>query len=225
MNSIKFYFEENQLYAKQYVTTLEKANELAEQIGIHCEIHEEDPEESGFQFSIVWASEDAYVLAHKLKKEGKLSESWLIPDLSFDYTRCLPGAIAPQKAHVMDSGYDIHIIGIKKIDSLTNTIFYHTGIKLRPPFGYYFEMYGRSSLSKTGHMVANNVGIIDSNYRGELIVALKKDPNVPMLNLPFKAVQIIPKLFIHMEAKECESLEETQRNEGGFGSSNGTSLG
>lgn len=216
-----FYIDNHQLHAKIFATSFEKANDVAEKIGIRCEIHEEDPEEYGFSYSIIWQSEDAFCLAYKLKQENKLDPVYesIFPNITFDYVKCHPSAIAPKKAHLMDAGYDIHLIGIKDVNETTNVIFYHTGIQVRPPFGYYFEMYGRSSLSKTGHMLANNVGIIDSNYRGELIVALKKDPNAPMLSLPFKAVQIIPKQFTHMEINECDSFEETQRNTGGFGSS------
>lgn len=219
MKSIQFFFDEHQqLYAKKHTSTLEKANSVAELLGINCEIHEEDDD----GYSIFWESENACNLLHKLRKENTLNEVYhcLIPELNFNFIRIDEHAFAPQKAHFMDAGYDIHVIGIKKFDPQTNVVFYHTGIKIRPPYGYYFEMYGRSSLSKTGHMLANNVGIIDANYRGELIIALKKDPNVPFLELPCKVAQIIPKQLIHMEAIEVRTFDETQRNEGGFGSTN-----
>ena len=81
-------------------------------------------------------------------------------------------------------------------------------------------MVGRSSISKTGWALANSIGIIDSSYRGSIIVALiKTDPSALELQLPCRIVQIIPRQLILMEAIEVDSLDDTERGEKGFGSS------
>lgn len=137
---------------------------------------------------------------------------------TFRYVRTLPDAVAPSKHKASDSGYDLVLLNVLKTHG--NVTFYDTGIQIAPPNGWYFDMVGRSSISKTGYMLANNVGIIDASYRGNIIVALVKiDKDAPDLELPAKLVQIIPRKVWHMQAQECETLEETARAAGGFGSS------
>lgn len=219
---IKFHITtDHQLIALLYVTSMENAEKCAEQIGFKCEIHEENEEEVGFKYSIQWKSEEAMEMANKMKSEGVLPEyyDWVFPSCSFHYQKINDNAVAPKKGHLLDSGYDIVAIGVKKYDENTKTYFLNTGLKIRPPYGYYFEMYPRSSISKTGFVLANSVGIIDQNYRGELIVALKQVADTPLPPLPWKVAQIIPKQFIHFSPVETNELDETVRGEGGFGSS------
>lgn len=142
--------------------------------------------------------------------------------LSFRFTRTLDDAVAPQKAHVTDTGYDLCLV--KKIKEENGMVLYDTGIAVQPPLGYYFELVGRSSISKTGYIVANSIGIIDASYTGSLKVALiKVNKDAPDIELPARLVQLIPRQFVHMDAIEATELSETQRAEGGFGSS-GTNL-
>ena len=85
--------------------------------------------------------------------------------------------------------------------------------------GYYFELVPRSSISKTGYSLANNIGIIDQNYRGEIIVALRKnDEKADDLILPCKIAQLIPKQWFNMVFEEDVNITETVRDTGGFGS-------
>lgn len=130
-----------------------------------------------------------------------------------------PNAVLPSKAHASDTGYDLTII--KKVKNLTdNVILYDTGIRAECPSGIYLEAVGRSSISKTGYMLANNLGIIDSSYKGNIYVALLKvNPNVEELPLPFKIAQLIPKKILPCELIEVDEFEEhTKREKGGFGS-------
>lgn len=125
----------------------------------------------------------------------------------------------PSKTRASDSGYDLTIIHKLKQSGMTS--FYDTGISIQPDFGWYAEVYPRSSLSKTGYMLANSVGIIDRSYRGNIIVALIKIDNTkPDLELPFRAVQIIFKPVHHLRAIEMQKLEKTERDDKGFGSTN-----
>lgn len=139
--------------------------------------------------------------------------------LSFKFTKTLDEAIAPQKAHVTDTGYDLCLV--KKIkEDVNGMIMYDTGIAVQPPLGYYFELVGRSSISKTGYIVANSIGIIDASYTGSLKVALiKVNKDAPDLELPARLVQLIPRQLVHMDAIEVNDLSETKRADGGFGSS------
>jgi len=138
---------------------------------------------------------------------------------SFRFRKILENAVVPSKAHPEDSGFDLVLVS--KLKEENGVAFYDTGIAVAPPEGYYFEVYGRSSISKSGYMLANNVGIIDSTYRGSIRVALiKVNPLAPELVLPCRLVQMIPRQFVHLDPVEVESLDDTVRGEGGFGSSN-----
>ncbi|KAJ5080715.1 deoxyuridine triphosphatase [Anaeramoeba ignava] len=137
--------------------------------------------------------------------------------LEFHFTKALEEAIEPQKQNGSDAGFDLWIV--KKIKEQNNVHYFDTGIIVEPPFGFYFDMVARSSISKTGYILANSVGIIDSGYRGHVIVALiKLDPKFPEIQLPARIVQLIPRLFWHMNCIESKDLSQTTRNVGGFGS-------
>lgn len=139
-------------------------------------------------------------------------------DTCLIYRTC-PEAIIPTKSWVSDVGYDLSII--RKVKAMNNVVsLYDTGIKVRVPHGFYTEIVPRSSLSKSGYILANSVGIIDRSYNGNLYVALARiDESVPEIQFPFRCCQLIFKKQYHMSIKETtEDLEATARGEGGFGS-------
>ncbi len=131
-------------------------------------------------------------------------------------------AILPSKHHESDVGYDLTII--KKVKNLTpSTILYDTGIKLNVDYGYYIEIVPRSSLSKSGYILANSIGIIEKSYNGNLYVALTKiDKDMPDLQLPFRCCQLIfkPQISLNIVEITNKNIDLTTRNNGGFGSSN-----
>jgi len=131
-----------------------------------------------------------------------------------------PNAIIPSKAHESDIGYDL--TAISEYKRLNNgVVLFDTGISVVPENGYYTEIIPRSSLSKTGWMLANSIGIIDPDYRGNLLIALikiNKDSND--LQLPFCKVQLVVR---KSEASNIiivsdNNTNNTQRGSGGFGS-------
>ena len=143
---------------------------------------------------------------------------------TFNYMKERPDAIAPTKAHVTDSGFDLWLVN--KISENNGVMMYDTGIAVQPPHGFYFDLVGRSSISGTGHMLANNIGIIDQGYQGTIKVALvKTSPDVPDLQLPSKIVQLIPRLWHHMIPVETAQFGATSlRGAGGFGSTDKSTL-
>ncbi len=80
-------------------------------------------------------------------------------------------AVIPTKAHNTDTGYDLTFIGVEKI--VGDVIFFKTGLSLEPSKGYYFEVVPRSSISKLPLVMANSVGVIDESYRGEVLVPVR----------------------------------------------------
>jgi dUTP pyrophosphatase len=133
------------------------------------------------------------------------------------YIKMSDGAITPTKANFSDVGYDISIIGLHKTLN-ENTSLYKTGIKLEIPVGYYVELVPRSSLSKSGYMLANSIGIIDCSYKGELLVALTKISDSCDIEYPFRCCQLIMKKQIYPIMVEIATGEASSRADGGFGS-------
>ena len=129
-------------------------------------------------------------------------------------------AVIPSKAFEEDAGYDLTII--KKIkDFNSKTTLYDTGIKIEVDEGYYTEIVPRSSISKFGYILANNIGIIDNHYRGNLMIALTKiADDAPEIEFPFKCCQLIVRkqIFSNLYEITDDDLSSTARNEGGFGS-------
>ena len=129
-------------------------------------------------------------------------------------------AVIPTLANKDEIGFDLTVISkIKDINK--NTSMYETGISVQPPEGYYFEIVPRSSLSKTGYILTNSIGIIDPTYRGTLkIVLTKVCDDAPEFELPNKRFQLVPRihLSVDMNVKVVEVLDETYRGHGGFGS-------
>lgn len=127
-------------------------------------------------------------------------------------------AVFPKKAHNSDIGYDLTAISVFKKISDKITLF-ETGIKVSSPDGFYIEIIPRSSLSKTGYMLANSVGIIDPEYTGTLKIALiKVDDTLPDIELPFTRCQLILRKAERSEMVCIQTLEDTCRGCGGFGS-------
>ena len=168
---------------------------------------------------------DLYLISNYQKYINFINWKFRVKDLSLDICKVFKddeNAILPTKANISDVGYDLTII--KKVKNLTsNTILYDTGIKIELDFGYYAEIAPRSSLSKSGYMLANSIGIIENSYTGNLFIALTKtDLTMPDLALPFKCCQLIfkPQIFINLVESKIPLDSMTIRGSGGFGSTN-----
>ena len=140
------------------------------------------------------------------------------PKLTLLVEKLRADAVIPSKAHPSDSGLDLTIIGKEK-DLSDEVALYSTGIKATiQEEGWDLKIYPRSSISKTGYMLANSIGVVDASYRGELFVALRKiDPSAEPLTFPVKLVQLLPERVPDVQVVEA-SLDQTDRGAGGFGS-------
>ena len=109
-------------------------------------------------------------------------------------------AILPSRAFPTDVGLDLTAIAIHQRLPSSGAILYRTGWVAQAPPGCYLELVPRSSISKTGWILANGVGTIDPHYTGELYIALNRlNPEVPELTLPFCACQIVVRQAIYAE--------------------------
>ena len=114
-----------------------------------------------------------------------------------------PSAIFPTKQNASDIGYDIHII--KRYKNISDKIIiYDTGIKLIPQFGYYYQLIPTFTLSITGYILGNSVGIInpinkDNKKKTLLITLIKIDKSMPDIKLPFKCCQLLLNEMVQYE--------------------------
>lgn len=142
-------------------------------------------------------------------------------ELLFSWNRARPDAVRPNKTNVSDSGFDLVLL--EKVKQIGMVELYDTGIKIEPAYGWYFDLVPRSSIIKTGYMMAHSLGVIDRAYRGTILVPLiKVNPESPTLELPARLVQIVPRPIIHVVFEETEDLNKTARDTGGFGSTGRT---
>ncbi len=125
--------------------------------------------------------------------------------------------VIPYKSKGSDVGYDLTLI--KKISDKNGMEMYTTNISVEPTLGYYTETVVRSSFYKTGYIQMNAVGIIDPGYRGPINVVLYKiNKDMPDLNLPCRYGQLLLKKYNISLFKVKDSLSNTSRGNGGFGS-------
>lgn len=135
-------------------------------------------------------------------------------------------AVIPQYALPGDAGMDMFAIS-QAYDEYGNIV-YGTGIAVEIPEGYVGLVFPKSSLSKKNLILTNSVGVIDSGYRGEITLKFKpanafvRDRNIYDYGfLPGKAVgQLIIMPYPHIEFEETDTLSDTERGTGGYGSTN-----
>lgn len=130
-------------------------------------------------------------------------------------------AVTPVYAKAGDAGMDM-VATSKDYDKFGNTV-YGTGIAIEIPEGHVGLLFPRSSVSKTDLTLANSVGVIDSGYRGEVIAKFRTPNKVYKADIMDykvgdKVVQLIIMPVPQFEMKEVRKLTETDRGEGGFGS-------
>lgn len=97
---------------------------------------------------------------------------------------------------------------------------FKTGIAMEIPEGYFGAIFARSGIAtKQGLRPSNCVGVIDSDYRGDIIVPLHNDSNVGQVVTPHQRIaQIVLIPYQRARFNIVDELDSTERNEGGFGS-------
>lgn len=132
-------------------------------------------------------------------------------------------AVLPKKAHATDAGYDLTATRItQEVDEAGKLILvYHTDLTVEIPEGYVGLLFMRSSVCKKSIQLCNCTGVIDSNYRGEIMGKFKVTTDaLPRIYEPgekFAQLVLVP-YYTVVETEWVEELTETERGEGGFGS-------
>jgi dUTP pyrophosphatase len=142
-------------------------------------------------------------------------------DLSVKFRKLVPEAVTPQYAQDGDAGMDLTATSFRFTDTFME---YGTGIAVEIPTGHVGLLFPRSSITKapSGVSLKNSVGVIDSNYRGEILVRFEKPThetygrNIPVVGDKVAQLIILPYPKVYFE--EVQELSDTNRGDGGFGS-------
>lgn len=119
-------------------------------------------------------------------------------------------------------GYDLYGYDPKPLETNDYGYYeYRTYLSIEIPEGYVGLIYPRSSISKTGLILANSVGVIDSDYRGEILIRFKYIAGSKLYLHAERVAQLILQKIETIEFEELpndEDLTETDRGSEGFGS-------
>lgn len=132
-----------------------------------------------------------------------------------------PNAQIPTKGSEYSAGYDLRacIDDVVTIDA-HSTVKIGTGLAIEIPHGYFGAVFARSGLAtRNGLRPANCVGVCDSDYRGEYIVAIHNDFDYPRMIQPGDRIaQLVIMPYLSVYFHEVDELSDTDRGDGGFGS-------
>ena len=129
-----------------------------------------------------------------------------------------PEAVVPKQMTEGSAGFDLTAISIKITG---NQIICSTGLAFEIPEGHVGLLFPRSSVVRTDLRLANSVGVIDSDYRGEVSVVfdVRNTSNVmPTYDSGDRVAQMVIVPVVQVELEEVEELSSTDRGTGGYGS-------
>ncbi len=131
-------------------------------------------------------------------------------------------AIVPSYGSASAAGADLYALtnGETLVIAPQETVFVHTGIAMEIPEGFAGLIFARSGIAcKRGLAPANKVGVIDSDYRGEILVALHNHSLTPQTVADGERIaQIVITPYLTADFVEADTLDASQRGTGGFGS-------
>ncbi len=129
--------------------------------------------------------------------------------------RLHPDAAIPTYAEPGSAGLDLTAISCGVTDDFME---YDTGLAFEIPKGYVGLLFPRSSISKTGHSLANAVGVIDSSYRGPVKLRMRYKEGKKHYIVGEKVGQLVIIPYPQIELLEVDALNHSARGFGGFGS-------
>jgi dUTP pyrophosphatase len=128
-----------------------------------------------------------------------------------------PDAVIPQYGKPGDAGMDLTTVTEEWNDD-NSMVTYDTKLAIEIPEGYVGLLFPRSSISKTILSLANSVGVIDSGYRGSIMLKFRYPEEGPVYDIGDRVGQLIIMPYPQIEFEEVKELSSTERGEGGFGS-------
>ncbi len=130
-------------------------------------------------------------------------------------------AVIPTYGSEFSAGADLYALAEEPIVIAPHTtVLVHTGVAMEIPTGYVGLVFARSGLAtKRALAPANKVGVIDSDYRGEIMVALHNHSEEPKtIENGERIAQLVLVPYISADFDEVDELSDTVRGDGGFGS-------
>jgi len=129
-------------------------------------------------------------------------------------------AVIPKYAKDGDAGMDLTATSKSTVNEEGfGYVSYGTGLAFEIPKGFVGLIFPRSSLSNTGLILSNSVGVIDSGYRGEVSARFKYIPDTNDYEIGDRIAQMLILPYPEVEFEEVEDLTDTDRGIGGHGSS------
>lgn len=126
-----------------------------------------------------------------------------------------PDAVIPKYAKDGDAGMDLTAVDVIADGG---TLTYKTGLAVEIPRSHVGLLFPRSSVYKTGQSLTNCVGVIDSGYRGELMLKYTLSPYQREYQIGDRVGQLIIMPYPKVEFEEVEELSDSDRGDGGYGS-------
>lgn len=130
-------------------------------------------------------------------------------------------AVIPTKAHATDAGFDLYCTS-REVNWEKRQLVCHTGLAFEIPEGYVGLLFPRSSVSNKPLMMANSVGVVDSCYRGEVTAKFNITDTRQSAFSHYQEGDRIAQMIIipypEIEFEEADSLSESDRGTGGYGS-------
>ena len=130
-----------------------------------------------------------------------------------------PDAVIPKYSTVGDAGLDLTAIS-EEWNEDNSIVTYDTGLAIEIPKGHVGLIFPRSSIYKTSLDLTNAVGVIDSSYRGSIMLKFRCVEEGMVYDVGDRVGQLIILPYPQIEFEEVDELSETDRGEGGFGSTN-----
>ncbi|MBQ6702876.1 MAG: dUTP diphosphatase [Clostridia bacterium] len=130
-------------------------------------------------------------------------------------------AVIPTFGSEFSAGADLYAVCDSDVTvNPSETVLIHTGLSMEIPEGYAGLIYARSGLaSKKGLAPANKVGVVDADYRGEVMVALHNHGSTAQtVSNGERIAQLVVTPFLKVEFEVKDELSDTVRGKGGFGS-------
>lgn len=127
-------------------------------------------------------------------------------------------AVIPTQIHIGDA-YDLTAVNMVGVDTGEyGYLEYDTGWAMEIPEGYRGKIYPRSSISKTGLIQSNAVGIIDPGYRGNITIRFKAIPGTKIYEVGDRIGQIVIEKHLPITWEVVNELSESTRSTGSYGS-------
>ena len=144
--------------------------------------------------------------------------SMLEMGLKVKVKRLCDGAVLPSRAHEGDAGFDLVAVSVDE-DRKRGIVTYGTGIALEIPEGYVGLLFPRSSVYRHQLQLSNGVGVIDAGYRGEVMLKYRiVQPHISRYCSGDRIGQIVIVALPEFEMVESDDLSDSDRGEGGYGS-------